>query len=63
VGLGLHGSHEQAVQAMCRPGVRFTPNAEAVRTYDALYREVYSQLYPRLKPLYERIRRITGYPA
>jgi len=33
------------------------------KTYDALYREVYSQLYPRLRPLYRRIRAITGYPA
>jgi len=63
VGLGLHRDHASAVAAMCKPGQRFTPNAEATRIYDALYRGVYRELYPRLKPLYERIRKITGYPA
>ncbi len=63
VGLGLHKDHATAVLAMCKPGQQFTPNPEAARTYDALYRGVYRELYPRLKPLYERIRKITGYPA
>jgi len=63
VGLGLHPSHTSAVQAMCKPGRIFRPSAEAARTYEQLYRGVYRELYPRLKPLYERIRRITGYPA
>lgn len=63
VGLGWHADHAAAVRAMCRSGRVFHPRAGAVRTYDALYREVYSALYPRLKPLYHRIRRITGYPA
>jgi sugar (pentulose or hexulose) kinase len=48
---------------MARPGRRFEPQPEAVRTYDALYREVYRPLYKRLEPLYRRIRAITGYPA
>jgi hypothetical protein len=30
--------------------------------YDALYERVYSRMYARLKPLYEEIRSITGYP-
>ena len=30
--------------------------------YDDLYRSVYLRMYPRLQPLYEQIRRITGYP-
>lgn len=63
VGLGWHADHASAVSAMCRPGALFRPNPEAVRTYEALYRGVYQELYPRLKPLYHRIRRITGYPA
>ena len=45
------------------PPTGFTPDPEAARTYEALYRGVYRELYPRLKPLYERIRAITGYPA
>ncbi len=63
VGLGLHADHATAVRAMCKPGQVFTPNAEAARIYDALYRGVYRELYPRLKTLYQRIRTITGYPA
>ena len=63
VGLGMHADYAAAVAAMTRSGQCFDPNAEASRIYDALYREVYSDLYGRLKPLYERIRRITGYPA
>lgn len=63
VGLGLHADHAGAVRAMCRTGRSFTPDPEAARTYEALYRGVYRELYPRLKPLYERIRAITGYPA
>ena len=45
------------------PGERFLPDVDASRTYDRLYRDVYLALYGRLRPLYERIRRITHYPA
>jgi sugar (pentulose or hexulose) kinase len=62
-GLGWHADVPTAARAMARPGKRFEPQAEAVRTYDALYREVYKPLYSRLEPLYKRIRAITGYPA
>ncbi|MGD8794335.1 MAG: hypothetical protein PVF47_17425, partial [Anaerolineae bacterium] len=31
--------------------------------YDGLYHDVYKQMYRRLKPLYEKIREITGYPS
>ena len=30
--------------------------------YDDLYERVYRRMYARLKPLYEEIREITGYP-
>ncbi len=62
VGLGLHADYAAAARAMCRVGSRFDPNPDARKTYDALYREVYLPLYPRLRPLYRRIRAITGYP-
>jgi sugar (pentulose or hexulose) kinase len=58
----LHRNHADAVAAMTRPGQVFAPDAAAAATYDALYREVYLQMYARLKPLYQRIRAITGYP-
>lgn len=62
VGLGLHRDFDGALAAMTRLGRTFEPDPEAARTYDELYRKVYLQLYGRLRPLYERIRDITGYP-
>ena len=62
VGLGVHADYAAAARAMCRVGSRFEPGHDAARTYDALYRQVYQPLYPRLRPLYRRIRAITGYP-
>ena len=47
---------------MTRTGARFAPDAGAKKIYDRLYRDVYQPLYPRLRPLYRRIREITGYP-
>jgi sugar (pentulose or hexulose) kinase len=62
IGLGLHPDYPAAVAAMTRTGARFEPDRSAQRVYDQLYREVYAPLYPRLRPLYRRIRAITGYP-
>lgn len=62
VGLGWYPDHRAAVAAMTRPGRRFEPNPAAARIYEQLYRRVYRKLYRRLKPAYEDIREITGYP-
>lgn len=62
-GLGLHPDVPAAARAMTRPGDSFEPNPAASAVYDALYRRVYLQLYARLKPLYDEIAAITGYPA
>lgn len=62
VGLGLHPDFETAVKAMTRPGDHFEPDVSNQRLYDELYRKVYKRMYRRLKPLYEKIREITGYP-
>jgi sugar (pentulose or hexulose) kinase len=62
VGMGVHPDYPSAVAAMCRVRARFAPDPSAQRLYDELYREVYVPLYPRLQPLYQQIRRITGYP-
>jgi sugar (pentulose or hexulose) kinase len=63
VGLGLHPDFQQAIAAMTRVGRVFEPDASQCKLYDALYRRVYRQMYRRLKPLYDEIREITGYPA
>lgn len=62
VGLGVHADYPAAVAAMTRVGLRLEPQPDAHQTYDGLYREVYQKMYPRLRPLYRRIRAITGYP-
>jgi sugar (pentulose or hexulose) kinase len=63
VGLGLHPDYPGAVRAMTHINDTFEPDPENHRIYDALYRRVYQKMYPRLKPLYEEIRKITGYPG
>ncbi len=63
VGLGLKPSFEVAVAEMTRVGRVFEPDPATAELYDNLYRRVYLRMYDRLKPLYEEIRAITGYPA
>ncbi len=62
VGLGLHPSFVAAVAAMTRLVETRDPDPANRALYEDLYRSVYLRLYDRLKPLYEDIRRITGYP-
>jgi sugar (pentulose or hexulose) kinase len=62
VGLGFYSDFKSAVMSMTRMGELFEPDPIHHRMYDALYRQVYKQMYKRLKPLYEKIRAITGYP-
>jgi sugar (pentulose or hexulose) kinase len=62
VGVGLHADFKTAVTAMTHVGEVFEPNPKSQALYDALYHDVYKKMYKRLKPLYERIREITGYP-
>ncbi|MBW2650383.1 MAG: FGGY-family carbohydrate kinase [Deltaproteobacteria bacterium] len=62
VGLGLHSDFESAVKTMTHIGEVFEPNRENQKLYEQLYNDVYQKMYKQLKPLYERIREITGYP-
>ena len=62
VGLGLHDDFTSAVKTMTHVGEVYEPDHKNQRLYDALYHDVYKKMYKRLKPLYERIREITGYP-
>lgn len=63
VGLGLCTDFNSAIRAMTRSGMTFLPNPKTHDTYDKLYNRVYLQMYSRLKPLYEEIRAVTGYPS
>ena len=62
VGLKLHPDFATAVKAMTHVGEVYEPDLKKHRLYDALYHDVYKKMYKRLKPLYKRIREITGYP-
>jgi sugar (pentulose or hexulose) kinase len=62
VGLGLYPDVPAAVRAMTRVGRVFEPNPQAHAVYEQLYSRVYQRMYRKLKPLYEEIREITGYP-
>ncbi len=62
VGLGLHRDFKTAIAEMTRLGQVFEPNCTNHTLYDALYKRVYKQMYARLRPLYEEIQEITGYP-
>jgi sugar (pentulose or hexulose) kinase len=63
VGLGLHSDFETAVREMTHSGDVFEPNPRTGEIYENLYQRVYKRMYERLKPLYEEIRQITGYPS
>jgi sugar (pentulose or hexulose) kinase len=63
VGLGLYSDFDSAVKGMTRIGDVFEPNPRTREIYDGLYHKVYQQMYKRLKPLYDEIRDLTGYPS
>jgi len=63
VGLKIHRDFDAAVQEMTHLGETFEPDRKAQELYDELYRRVYGKMYDKLKPLYEEIREITGYPG
>ncbi|MFC3680729.1 FGGY-family carbohydrate kinase [Bacterioplanoides pacificum] len=62
VGLGLYPDYDSAIENMTRVGDIFQPQRPTVQLYDRLYKEVYQKMYKRMKPLYQSIRDITGYP-
>lgn len=63
VGLKLHSDFETAVSEMTHMGRLFEPDRRVHEIYDRLYHRVYKRMYDKLKPLYEEIRDITGYPS
>ena len=63
VGLGVYPDYAAACDAMTHLGDEFVPIEANVQLYKRLYNEVYLKMYERLKPLYQSIQDITGYPA
>lgn len=61
-GLNVYASLKQAVAGMVQTGKAFHPDSDNVKIYQALYSKVYQKMYQALRPLYKRIRNITGYP-
>lgn len=62
VAMQCYPNYQQAVANMVRVGKRFEPQTKEAQMYQKLYAQVYLKMYARLKPLYEKIRQITGYP-
>lgn len=62
VGLQLHPDFSTAISEMTHQGITYEPNPANHRIYEELYQRVYLKMYGRLRPLYEQIRDITGYP-
>lgn len=58
VGLGLHPDFSAAVRQMTRGGNTFEPDPRSHAIYSELYTRVYKQMYCRLRPLYQAMRRI-----
>lgn len=61
-GTGNYSSIDEAIQNMVRFEDEFLPHKEHVETYHLLYRKVYRKMYKKLGPLFQNIRKITGYP-
>jgi sugar (pentulose or hexulose) kinase len=62
VGLGYFENYQQATKAMTHIHQTFTPIADNVVLYEQLYSQVYLKMYQQLKPIYKKIKQITGYP-
>lgn len=62
IGMGIYPDPQTAVKKMTHTARVFEPNWNTHHLYQRLYHEVYGKLYNRLKPLYQKIRDITGYP-
>ncbi|MBI9047572.1 MAG: FGGY-family carbohydrate kinase [Anaerolineaceae bacterium] len=57
VGSGIHPDFETAIREMTHLGKTFEPNPETQGIYAHLYEKVYLQMYKRLAPLYQEMRK------
>jgi sugar (pentulose or hexulose) kinase len=62
VGCSYYSSYTEAIKEMTRIERSFIPDQESVQLYEALYQHVYKKMYRQLKPIYQQIKKITGYP-
>ncbi len=62
VGLGIHPDISSAVSRMTRISRVFEPDPEGVSIYEQIYQRVYRKVYAKIRPIYNAIRDITGYP-
>lgn len=62
VGMNYYSDFESAINNMTKIGKSVEPDEKNIEIYDNLYKKVYLPMYKQLKPLYEEIRSITGYP-
>jgi len=62
VGLGYFKSYADAANDMTRIKESFQPDEKNVELYDELFHKVYLKMYKQLKPIYQQIKKITGYP-
>ena len=63
VGSEIYPDFASAAAKMTHGGDRFEPIAANQKIYSQLYSQVYRKMYRGLKPSYEAIRKITGYPS
>lgn len=62
VGIEEFTDYKQACASMTHSAQVFYPNPDNVALYEQLYSQVYLKLYQKLKPIYHKIKDITGYP-
>ena len=62
VGSGIYPNYDIAVNQMTHIKSTFYPNPKHAKLYQALYSDIYLKLYKNLKPIYQKISTITGYP-
>ena len=55
---GVFNNEREAVKSMVRYTETFTPNSEAAKQYDDIYKNVYLKMYKKLRKLYEHIEKI-----
>ena len=56
IAAGYFKGPTEAIEAMSKKSITFTPNPEAREKYEYLYRKVYKKMYAKLKPMFTDIK-------